>query len=84
MTYLIGGLVCLLVLYKVMVYFGRNNAVDVLCHNYQLDPKKVRALKDADITRLTINLDSTKSRLVRGEVSQGEVEEFTKLVEQFR
>jgi hypothetical protein len=84
MTYLIGGLVCLLVLYKVMVYFGRNNAVDVLCHNYQLDPKKVRSLKDVDITRLTVTLDSNQSRLMRGELSKQEVEDFTNLLEQFR
>jgi hypothetical protein len=84
MTYLIGGLVCLFVIYKLMVYFGRNNAVDVLCHNYQLDPKKVRALKDVDITRLTISLESYKSRLMRGNLSKQEVEDFTKLLEQFR
>jgi hypothetical protein len=84
MTYLIGGLVCLFVIYKLMVYFGRNNAVDVLCHNYQLDPKKVRALKDVDITRLTVTLNSNQSRLMRGELSKQEVEDFTNLLEQFR
>ena len=41
MEYLIGGLIVFFCIYKAMVYFGRKNAVEVLCHNYQLDPQKV-------------------------------------------
>jgi hypothetical protein len=84
MTYLIVGLICLFVVYKLMVYFGRKNAVDVLCHNHQLDPQKVRKLKDVDITRLTAALESSQSRLMRGELSNQEVEDFKNLLEQFR
>lgn len=84
MEYLIAGLIILFCIYKAMVYFGRKNSVEVLCHNYQLDPKKVRDLPDVDITRLTVTLDSTRSRLSQGSLSKGELEEFTKLVERFR
>ena len=84
MEYLIACLIILFCIYKAMVYFGRKNAVEVLCHNYQLDPQKVRVLEDVDITRLTVTLDSTRSRLSQGSLSKGELEEFTKLVERFR
>jgi len=45
MEYLIYGLGAIFVIYKVAVYFGRKNAIGVLCHNYQLSKEKVGKLR---------------------------------------
>lgn len=84
MNYLIVAVVCLFVLYKVLVYLGRKNAIDVLCHNYQLDPDKVGSLKDTDITRLHLTLESMKTRAMNGSATQGELSELTQLLEQYK
>ena len=58
MVYLAGGFVILFIAYKVLVHFGRKNALDVVCHNYKLDREKVSALEDREITALTFSLDN--------------------------
>ena len=84
MEYLIYGLGAIFVIYKVTVYFGRKNAIDVLCHNYQLSREKVSRLKDVDITRLTFTIDSANRKAMNGQISQGERFELNKLLEEFR
>jgi hypothetical protein len=41
MEYLIYGSGAIFVIYKVAVYFGRKNAIDVMCHNHQPSKEKV-------------------------------------------
>ena len=57
MEYIAIGFVIVFLCYKTLIYFGRKNAIDVLCSNYKLDPQKVGALEDKDITILTVNLE---------------------------
>jgi hypothetical protein len=84
MDYVIAAALFFYILYKVMVYFGRKNAIDVLCHNFQLDRKKISALKDKDITALHMTLESARSRAISGGGTQGEAEAITKLLSQYR
>ena len=62
MQYLAIGVVALFVLYKILVYFGRKNAIEVLCHNYGLNREKVKSLEDKEITLLHITLESYRKR----------------------
>jgi hypothetical protein len=84
LSYLIIGLIVAFILYRILVYFGRKNAIDVLCHNFQLDREKVSQLKDAEITNLHFTLESARRKDMVGGVSLGEVEEIKKLVAKFR
>jgi len=84
MEYAIAVIVVFYILYKTMVYFGRKNAIDVVCQNYQLDRKKVSALKDVEITSLHISLEAAKLRALQGNSSLGEFEALTKLLNQYR
>ena len=62
MEYIAIGFVIVFLCYKTLIYFGRKSAIDFLCSNYKLNPTKVRALQDKDITILTVNLDSFRKR----------------------
>ena len=84
MEYLIYGLGAIFVIYKVAVYFGRKNAIDVVFHNYQLSKEKVGKLKDVDITRLTISLESANKKFMAGRISPEETSEIDKLLKEFR
>lgn len=76
MEYIAIGFVIAFLCYKTLIYFGRKNAIDVLCSNYKLDPQKVGALEDKDITILTVNLESFRKR--------GHYEALEKMANEFR
>ena len=76
MEYIAIGFVIVFLCYKTLIYFGRKNAIDVLCSNYKLDPTKVRALQDKDITILTVNLELFRQR--------GHYEALEKMANEFR
>jgi predicted ATPase len=84
MEYVIAIVVIFYFLYKTMVFLGRKNAIDVICHNYKLDRKKVSALQDIEITSLHISLEEAKLRALQGNGTLGELEAFTKLLNHYR
>jgi hypothetical protein len=76
MEYVIGVAVALFIAYKVAVHFGRKSAKDFLVTNYGVDKRKLDLLRDVDITRLTISLESFARK--------GDNESLSNLVEQFK
>ena len=46
MDYVIGAIIALFVIFKIVMAFGRKNAIDVLEANYGLNRKKLEQLKN--------------------------------------
>ncbi len=66
MEYLIYGLGAIFVIYKVAVYFGRKNAIDVLCHNYQISKEKVGELSGQQRTLYSLRHTYATMELLAG------------------
>ena len=56
MEYIAGCLVCLFIVLKVYFYFRHKDAVDRVCSNYDLDPRKVSVLGYGRIQMLELGL----------------------------